>query len=258
MDVEQLADPHSSTTFTFTSCGSIIPQPEQIKVTSKIDKPFMVNDENHEPCISIATCESALQMYLKEGGNNVLGELQDLVNEDGRLKSGHHAIRGYIQLLQSELELHGLDRRRSCMGDGGTVCVLLNPLLSTTQLLVLERFMRHKGLHVLYDMLRHFRLVVEARHVLCKLLKILQHLHGCNMLVVEHLQCDAPRFCMERFSKLLFDLCEHKDAEVRALGLRLSIPRWHASHAKCWAWGSAAPHAELHAAANYTSGCKIL
>lgn len=264
MDVEQPGDPHRSTNL--TSCGSIIPKPEQIKVTCKIDNPFMVHDANHKPCnYSIATSTDgkiALEMYLKEGGKDVLGELQGLVNKDGSLKNGHHAIKGYIQLLQLELELHGLDRRRSYMGDS-TVCVLLNPLLSTTELSVLECFILRKGLHVLFDMLQHFQPVVEARHVLCKLIKILQHLHGLNMLVVERVLCDAPRFCMESFSKLHFNLPEHEDAEVRAvahrfLGLTFSIPRWHASHAKCWAWGSAAPHTKLHAATNYMSGCKIL
>lgn len=264
MDVEQAMTSHPHTTnLSCRSRGSVVPKPEQIKVTAKIDKHSMVDNAKNEPCDSIVTStdSSALDMYLNEGGK-VVGELHELVNEDRSLKSGYRAIEGYIRLLQLELELHrSLDPRRSYMGD--TVCVLLDPLLNATELSVLECFMTHKGLHVLYDMLQHFRGIFEARHVVCKLMEILQHLHGQNMLVVERIQCDAPRFCMENFSKLLFNLSEHEDAEVRTVArrfsrLRLSIPRWHASHAKCWAWGSAAPHTKLHAATNYASGCKIL
>jgi hypothetical protein len=244
MDVERAmtADPRT-THLSCTSRGSVVPKPEQMKVTTKITKLLMVDNA-----------------YLKEeeGGEVLLGELQELVNEDRSLKSGYRAIEGYVRLLRLELEL-----QRSYVGESDTVCVLLDPLLNTPELSVLECFMTHKGLHVLYDMLQHFRLVFEARHVVCKLAGILQHLHGRNVLVVERIPCDAPRFCMENFSKLLFDLSEHEDAEVRTVArrlsrLRLSIPRWHASHAKCWAWGSAAPHTKLHAATSYASGCKIL
>ena len=265
MDVERAmtADPHTTHLISSTSCGSVVPELEQMKVTTKITNVLVVDNAKSEPCKSIVTStdSSALDLYLKEGGE-VFGELQELVNEDRSLKSGYRAIEGYVRLLRLELELHrALDRRRSYVGD--TVFVLLDPLLNTSELSVLECFMTHKGLHVLYDMLQHFRRIFEARHVVCKLTEILQHLHGRNMLVVERIQCEAPRFCMENFSKLLFDLSEHEDAEVRTVArrfsrLRSSIPRWHASHAKCWAWGSAAPHTKLHAATNYASGCKIL
>ena len=264
MDIDEQAmttDPHT-TNLGCKSRASVVSKPEKIEVTTtKIDKLFMVNDAKNEPCDRIVTStdSSALDMNLKEDDKVFGGVLQELVIEDRRLKSGDHAIKGYILLL--ELELHGLDRRRSYMGD--TVCVLLDPLLNTTDLSVLECFMTHKGLHVLCDMLQHSRRIFEARHVVCKLMEILQHLHGRNMLIVERMQCDAPRFCMVDLSKLLSDLSEHEDAEVRTLArrfeeFRTSIPRWHASHAKCWAWGSAAPHAKLAAATNYTSGCKIL
>ena len=61
---------------------------------------------------------------------------------------------------------------------------------------------------------------LRGRSVLRKLLKALQHLHDRKMLGVEHMQCDAPRFCMLKCSKLLFDLSEHEDLEVRIIRAR--------------------------------------
>ena len=122
-------------------------------------------------------------------------------------------------------------------------CLALNPLLNTKNLLKLECFMRHGGLHVLYEMLRYFLPILEGRPVLRKLLKALQHLHERKMLGVEHMQCDAPQFCMLKCSKLLFDLSEHEDLEVRTRARSfqgsadsLSPRGIHPSHAKCRWW----------------------
>ena len=117
----------------------------------------------------------------------------------------------------------------------------LNPLLNTKNVSKIERFMRHGGLYVLYEMLRYFLPIFEGRPVLRKLLRALQHLQDRRMLGVERLQCDAPRFCIVKFSKLLYDLSEHEDLEVRTTarsfqGLRFSISPRHPSHAKCRWW----------------------
>jgi hypothetical protein len=140
-------------------------------------------------------------------------------------------MKRYIKLL--DMDLPG--GHRSSVRDAS---LALNPLLNTKNLSKLGCFMRHGGLHVLYEMLRHFLPIFEGRPVLRKLTKALQHLHDRKMLGVEHMQCDAHRLCILKFSKLLYDLSEHEDLEVRTRarsfqGLRFSIPQRHPSHAKC-------------------------
>ena len=157
-----------------------------------------------------------------------------MVKPDESLKSGNRAMKRYIKLL--DMDLPGGDR--SSVRDA---CVALDPLLNTKNLLKLECFMRHGGLHVLHEMLRYFLPICEGRPVLRKLLKALQHLHDRKMLSVERMQCDAPRFCILKFSKLLYDLSEHEDLEVRTRarsfqGLRFSIPQRLPSHAECCRW----------------------
>ena len=157
-----------------------------------------------------------------------------MVKPDESLKSGNRAMKQYIKLL--DMDLPGGDR--SSVRDA---CVALNPLLNTKNLSKLECFMRHGGLHVLHEMLRYFLPICEGRPVLRKLLKALQHLHDRKMLSVERMQCDAPRFCILKFSKLLYDLSEHEDLEVRTRarsfqGLRFSIPPRLPSHAECCRW----------------------
>ena len=140
-------------------------------------------------------------------------KLRHLVKPDESLKSGNRAMKRYIKLL--DMDLPG--GHCSYVPDAS---VALNPLLNTKNLSKLECFMRHGGLHVLYEMLRYFLPIFEDRPVLRKLLKALQHLHDRKMLGVEHMQCDAPRFCMLKFFKLLFDPSEHEDLEVRIIRAR--------------------------------------
>ena len=161
-------------------------------------------------------------------------ELHHLVKADESLKSGDRAMKRYIELL--DMDLPGGDR--ASVRDA---CLAFNPLLNTNKLSKIECFTRHRGLHVLYEMLRYFLPTFEGRPIMRKLMKALQHLHDCKMLSVEHMQCDAPRFCMLKLSKLLFDLSEHEDPEVRTRartfqGLRFSIPQRHPLHAKCCWW----------------------
>ena len=161
-------------------------------------------------------------------------ELRHLVKVDESLKSGDRAMKRYIELLDMDI----LGRDRTSVRDA---CLALDPLLNTNKLSKIECFMRHRGLHVLYEMLRYFQPTFEGRLVMRKLLKALQHLEDRKMLGMEHMPCDAPRFCMLKFSKLLYDLSEHKDLEVRTMahtfqGLRFSIPQRHPSHAKCCWW----------------------
>ena len=241
----------------------------QKNVTSEISKSVLC--DGLEPCTNAATSPStpsmdAIDMYLK-GVNEkrpvaslptttlnscfaqtgpvpklrktkiclqVSKKLRHLTKADESLKSGDRAMKRYIKLL--DMDLPGGDR--SSVRDA---CLALNPLLNTNNLSKIECFMRHRGLHVLYEMLRYFLPIFEGRPVLRKLMKALQHLHDPNRLGVEHMACDAPRFCMLKFSKLLFDLSEHEDPEVRTRarsfqGLRFSIPKMHPSHAKCCSW----------------------
>ena len=277
----------------------------QEKVTSDIIKSTL-GDAN-EPCTSAAASPStpsmdAIDMYLKgvkekrpmaslpcfaqtgpvaklrktKTRLQVHKKLRRLIKPDESLKCGDHAMKRYIKLL--DMDLPGGDR--SSVRDA---CLAFNPLLNTNSLSKIECFMRHRGLHVLYEMLRYFLPIFEGRPVLRKVMKALQHPHDRNRLGVEHMymlnilrSCrfckafislrglaypqiwvenvgasrtailcvhasDAPRFCMLKFSKLLFDLSEHEDPEVRTRarsfqGLRFSIPKMHPSHAKCCSW----------------------
>lgn len=247
------------------------------KTTSEISELALVGGK--EPCIDAAASTStssmdAIDMYLngeKEKGPlvqfptttprscfaytrprakpreiktrlEIHKELHHLVKRDGTLKSGDRVMKQYLQLL--DMDVPGRDRPSA-----PDACLALNPLLNTTKVSKIEGFMRHGGLNVLYDMLRYFLPILEGTPVLRKAMKTLQHLHGCKVLDVKCMRCEAPQFCMLKFSKLLFDLSQHQDLEVRTIahnfqGLRFSIPQRHPSHQKCLLVGM--PHQTLN------------
>ena len=86
-----------------------------------------------------------------------------MVRADESLKSGDRAMKQYIKLL--DMDLPGGDR--TSVRDA---CLALGFLLNTNKLSKIECFMRHKGLDVLYEMLRYFQPTFEGRPVMRKLL----------------------------------------------------------------------------------------
>lgn len=113
----------------------------------------------------------------------------------------------YVRSLEL-VDLNDLDG--FCMAN---VCVLLNPLLNTTKLLVLQYFMRRKGMHVIYNMLEHRGPQFEARHVVRKLVEILQRMHDLEVLIIERIYyCATPTQCLESYVTIVDDLCSHEDS----------------------------------------------
>jgi hypothetical protein len=113
------------------------------------------------PVAKLRKTNTCLQVHKK---------LRHLAKPDESLKSGHRAMNRYTKLL--DMDLPGGDR--SSVRDA---CLALNPLLNTNNLSKIECFMRHRGLHVLCEMLQYFLPIFEGRPVLRKLMKALQHLH---------------------------------------------------------------------------------
>ena len=108
------------------------------------------------------------------------------------------------------MDLNDLDGSRIA-----DVCVLLNPLLNTTKLPVLQYFMRRRGVHVIYNMLEHLGPRFEAWHVVRNLVKILQRMHDLKVLIIERIYyCATPTQCLERYVTIVDDLCSHEDSEV--------------------------------------------
>ena len=168
-------------------------------------------------------------------------QVRALRERNGSLKSGEQVMESYLQML-------GIEIHQEQPVNVGDTCLLLDPLLRTHDSSVLGCFMNHYGLHTLHALLRRFcqHRFVEGRAVIRKILRILQHLENCEMLTAEHMTCHPPHFCVLKLCKLLYKLAEdHEDSDVRALassfqGLRFSV--WiqlHPTHKKCLWWEQA-------------------
>ena len=123
-------------------------------------------------------------------------------------------------------------------GSARDLALVLNVILETNHKSLLKAIVKAHGLHIFFYMLSKHQHAFEMTPIVRMTLRVLQHLEKHGVLQGGDLTCQAPHFCMQEFSQLLFSLTKHWDAKVRDLAcsfqkLRFHMPRSHPTHDDC-------------------------